>query len=181
MYNKRFVNRLKQNNQKEWSILFDAQYDNLIKFIYVRTLNKELAEDISSLTWIKVVDKISSFEWNNSYGLKAWIYRIAINELNRYFKSNSKFSNEDLENYENVGSSDMQNKIIQNLTVESYLSKIHPNKRIVIELIYGQDMTYEQASEILGISQTSLRQTASRTLKELNILYSNETMEDTNE
>jgi len=74
-----------KNDQKAFAILYDKYYNAILSYAYHRTLDMELANDITSETFLKAFNGISRFTWRDiSFG--AWLYRIATNEVNMYFR-----------------------------------------------------------------------------------------------
>ena len=71
--------------------LFDLHYNSILNYILHRTGNVALAEELTSNTFYKALDKIGSFRWMN-VPFSAWLYRIAANEINSYFRKNKNRS-----------------------------------------------------------------------------------------
>ncbi len=62
--------------------------------MYLKTYDKELAQDITSETFLKALDKINTFKNNKESSFKAWIYRIAYNlVIDDYKVAKSKVEN----------------------------------------------------------------------------------------
>jgi RNA polymerase sigma-70 factor (ECF subfamily) len=67
--------------------LFDMHYESILNYVLHRTANVSLAEELTSNTFYKALDKIGSFRWMN-IPFSAWLYRIAANEINSHFRKN---------------------------------------------------------------------------------------------
>ena len=72
--------------------LFDMHYDSILNYILHRTANVSLAEELTSNTFYKALNKIGSFRWMN-VPFSAWLFRIAANEINSHYRKN-KFRTE---------------------------------------------------------------------------------------
>ena len=72
---------------KESLQAFDALYEHYLPKIYAyilnRVANKEVAEDVTSKTFIKAMTKIQSFDYKG-YTFGAWLYKIAQNNIIDY-------------------------------------------------------------------------------------------------
>jgi RNA polymerase sigma-70 factor (ECF subfamily) len=81
---KELVEKAKED-PKAFAMLFDKYYNVILSYAYHRTLDMELAKDITSETFLKSFNSISHFTWRDiSFG--ALLYRIATNEVNMYFR-----------------------------------------------------------------------------------------------
>lgn len=68
---------------------FDSVYRNYFKavfaYIILRVQNQTLAEELSSKTWQKVFDKFHSYDPQKGRP-EQWLFTIARNEINMYFR-----------------------------------------------------------------------------------------------
>jgi RNA polymerase sigma-70 factor (ECF subfamily) len=59
--------------------LYEKYFDQIYKFIFLKTFDKELTEDLTSQTFLKAIDKIKSFKNDENANFRAWLYRVAYN------------------------------------------------------------------------------------------------------
>lgn len=67
--------------------VFDNWYPAIFAYVFRRTADYDLSKDIAAETFLKAFLKINSFQWRG-ISISAWLYRIATNELNQYYRSN---------------------------------------------------------------------------------------------
>ena len=67
--------------------LFDEWYKPVFGYIMRRTGDYDLSKDIAAETFLKAFLKIHNFQYR-CIRLSSWLYRIATNELNQYYRSN---------------------------------------------------------------------------------------------
>ena len=66
--------------------LYDAYSDTVFRYVYYRVSNRQLAEDISSETFLRALRRIGTFTWQGrDFG--AWLVTIARNLVADHFKS----------------------------------------------------------------------------------------------
>jgi len=65
--------------------LYDEYYPRIFGYILKRTANLEVAQDITSETFLKALRNIWKFRWQN-ISLSSWLYRIASNEVANFFR-----------------------------------------------------------------------------------------------
>src|SRR4051794_26016903 len=70
-----------RENNAAFVKLYDKYYETMLGYIYRRTLDRNLAADICSETFLKAFQNIKRYEWRN-LPFSAWLYRIASNEMN---------------------------------------------------------------------------------------------------
>lgn len=81
---KELVEKAKEDPQA-FALLFDKYYQVILSYAFHRTLDIELAKDITSETFLKAFNALNRFTWREiNFG--AWLYRITTNELNMYFR-----------------------------------------------------------------------------------------------
>jgi RNA polymerase sigma-70 factor, ECF subfamily len=81
---KDFIEKAK-NNPKVFGELYDQYYPRIFGYIFRITGDYAIACDITSETFLKVWMKIGGFRWKG-ISISSWIFKIATNELNQYFR-----------------------------------------------------------------------------------------------
>lgn len=99
--------------------VFDCWYKPVFGYIMRRTADYDLSKDIAAETFLKAFLKINSFKWRG-ISLSAWLYRIATNELNQYYRS-SKYKPQSLQ------------QLLENPQMEKLLHLETDNEREIME------------------------------------------------
>lgn len=68
-----------------FTALYEEYYSQIFGYILKRTASVELAQDLTAETFFKALRKLWQFRWRN-VPFSAWLYRIATNETNQYFR-----------------------------------------------------------------------------------------------
>jgi len=66
------------------ALIYDTQFDRIYKFFYYKTLNKNIAEDLTSETFLTFVNLLN--EHKNIDNLNAFIYGVAKNIFMQYLR-----------------------------------------------------------------------------------------------
>ena len=74
-----------RKNPEKFGELYDLYFNKILNYVFHRTSDYDLARDITAEVFIKVYLKIWTFRWRK-ISIGAWIYRIATNEVNQYFR-----------------------------------------------------------------------------------------------
>ncbi len=77
-----------KENPARFGVLYDKYYKSIFVFVHRRTDDEELAADITSQVFLKALINIKKYEYKG-VPFSAWLFRIAFNEINMYFRKNN--------------------------------------------------------------------------------------------
>ncbi len=168
-----------QQDKKEFAPIYAAYYPQILGFTIKRTNNVQVAEDITSTVFLKAMEAIKKFECTEK-GISPWLFRIAVNQINDFYRKKQCTSLDQLmedENFEpsNLGDYGMEAKNLQekidndvrgNL-VRSELRKLSLKYQDVISLRYFENKTIEEISLILEKKEGTVKSLLSRGLSKL--------------
>lgn len=77
-----------ENDPAKFGEIYDAFYGKIFGYALRRTASYDVAKDIAAETFFKAYRGIGRFKWRNISVLH-WLYRIATNELKKYFRTSS--------------------------------------------------------------------------------------------
>ena len=80
------VERAQAGESAAFGLIYDRYVDMVFRFIYFRVGNRQLAEDLTSDTFLRALKRIGSFTWQGR-DLGAWLVTIARNLVADHFKS----------------------------------------------------------------------------------------------
>ena len=80
------VERVQAGEAEAFGLIYDRYIDVIFRFIYFRVGNRQLAEDLTSETFLRALTRIGSFTWQGR-DLGAWLVTIARNLVADHFKS----------------------------------------------------------------------------------------------
>ena len=168
-----------QNQDKDaFSKLFDFYYDKITKYVFRRTLDVEYSKDITSNVFLKALDNIESFKWKNGdYSFDGWIFKIATNEINQYFRKQKRYKLiiDDPKIFFNLGDDNkVSNEIEKTIDNEKHflilnkaIRQLKPIYGDIIHLRYFEEMPYNEISQILNKNESTVRVYCQRAIKEL--------------
>jgi len=87
-----------KKNPARFAPLYDIYYKQIFIYIFKKVKNEELCGDITSKVFLKALLNIGKYE-DRGFPFSSWLYRIASNEVNMYFRSEKK--NQEVELNEN--------------------------------------------------------------------------------
>lgn len=168
-----------QNDLPEKSPAYDIetlirQYGNdVLRTAYMYVKDMHSAEDIFQDVFIKVNQKLSTFEGSSS--IKTWIIRITINTCKDYLKSAWSRRVVPMMEYEEdaivseTDYDDVEKQDTKELIKKSVLSLPDKYKDIVL-CVYYQDMSITEAANTLHIAEGTAKSRLSRARQRLKAL-----------
>jgi RNA polymerase sigma-70 factor (ECF subfamily) len=156
--------------------IYDRYFDEIFNYILKRVLNVALAEDLAGVVFMKVVDKIDTYDPDKA-SVRTWIYSITNNELIDYYRRKRiKKPYDDLKPF--LKDEDVlkeiqkkQDKLQKNKLYKDILAildkKLSMEERDIIIMHYIEGMKYKEISEIKDLNENTLRSKAHRALKKV--------------
>ncbi len=170
--------RIRQQPEN-FSELFKQYYKQIFGYVFRRTGNFDDSADIAADTFLKAFHHIHNFKYNG-ISVKVWLYRIATNELNLYFrlkqKHNSVFeliNTEDKNLFKDYIADDRREIESELERHEQFLSVLKELKSLpvkyqeVIALRYFEGKDNKEIAEILNINEGTLKSLLSRGIEKL--------------
>lgn len=174
MGDKELLDRIK-DDPSNFSEVFTLYYKPLFGYIFRRTGDFDDTADITANTFLKAFTAINSFSYRG-ISVKVWLYRIATNEVNQFFrnrkKANSFFEKlGDNSEYLNLLSYDREEleaelqKHQQFLVVMEALKTLPLKYQEVLSLRYFEGKENKEIAEILSMKEGTLKSLISRGLE----------------
>ncbi|PWG06444.1 RNA polymerase sigma factor [Polaribacter aquimarinus] len=158
------VKKLKDPKEKDkaFSELLDVYQERLYWHIRKLVVTHENADDVLQNTFIRVYKSIQNFEGKSA--LHTWMYRIAYNESMRLLEKNNKKS---FESIDEISSSYLEvlfeDEYFDGNEIQKKLHKIidgfKEKQKRVFQMKYFDDLSFRQISEILNVSESTLKST----------------------
>ena len=187
MLSEKEIVRLAKTNPKVFGELYDAHYPRVFGYIYRITGDHALAGDIAAETFLKAFVRIGAFHWRG-ISISSWFFRIAVNELNQYFRKKN-YSPErlsDLQSFDGAKAIDgvdwpnrhalrhESNEITRRIDehqefehIRQALRTLPAKYRQVIALRFFEELPIRDISEILGKKEGTVKSLLSRGLGKL--------------
>jgi RNA polymerase sigma-70 factor (ECF subfamily) len=168
-------NRFSQNQgvttlDDSFGTIYTDYYDKILAFVQKKVYCKNDAEDVTSLVFIKAFQKLYTYECRGN-GIGAWLFRIAINETNQYFRSKkqSRFNidliaSEDL--FEELEKEELEDKLAL------ALSRLSDYNLRLIQYRFFEKMSFAEIGEKLNITENNAKVKCHRSVLKLKVVFS---------
>lgn len=161
--------------------LYDMHFDMIFKYILYRVGNVTDAEDLTAQTFFNALKNLWKFRWTG-ISITAWLYRIATNEVNGFFRRLKKKSFTDIEKLsdrlpDEKNRPDHELEIAEEtlaqqkafLMLNRCVKELKPEEQSLITLRYFEKKPYAEIAKILRKKEGTLRMRAKRALEKLKI------------
>lgn len=131
--------------------------DEVFRFAYMYTKNKEYAEDVISESIVRALSSAASLK-KTEY-VKTWFYRIVINTANTYMKKQGRTVN--IESAAERSTEDDYSEI----NLGSMFSLLDDKMRIIVTMRYLEDMKIAEIARVLGENENTVKTRLYKALK----------------
>lgn len=164
---------LAKGNHVHFGILYARYFETIFRFIYKRLGGDESTTgDLTQQTFLKAMSNIDKYE-DRGYPFCSWLYRIAQNEINLFFRANKKDISIEIEERQ-------LNNLIEEAHLVTYMSTSNQEKLIeqlnklpqesseLVELRFFQELSFKEISDIYNITEANAKMRIYRILEKMN-------------
>lgn len=157
----RLVEEVLKGNIDSFNIIVNKYELPVLKFIYNMVKNKETSEDITQEVFITLYNKL--YMYNNQYKFSNWIFQIAKNKCIDYMRKYKRVHEANIEEVKEVASKEISPEDSMEFkeakkNLEIFINGLEEIDRQIIILRYSrEDMTFLDISQVLNISESSVK------------------------
>jgi RNA polymerase sigma-70 factor, ECF subfamily len=171
----RLVQRAQAGDAEAFGALYDRYVDTVFRFIYFRVSTRQLAEDLTSETFLRALRRIGSFTWQGR-DLGAWLVTIARNLVADHFKSGryrleiSTAEVLDADRPERGPEGSPESAVVDKLTNQTLLEavkRLNPEQQECIVLRFLQGFSVAEAAQAMGKNEGAIKALQYRAVRSL--------------
>lgn len=153
----------------KFEALYTKYYERILAFVFQRLESKDTAFDITQQVFLKAMQNLHKYE-HRGLPFSAWLYRIAINELNMLFRNNKK---EQALNVDIASIDDMMEEMEEDAPEEKInivlnaLAKLNAEDLQIIEMRFFEKRAFKEIGDILSITENNAKVRTYRVLDRL--------------
>lgn len=162
------ITAIKNGQTEQFVVLYDLYIDKIYRYLFYRVHHKQLAEDLTSQTFLQAFDKIHQYDASKG-AFGAWLYRVArnlmIDEMRRKKPHDNIDNHYDLQDDTNIEiETDQQ---LSRESIQKLLESLEPDARELITLRLWDDFSYAEIAALTGKTEGALKMQFSRLIKKL--------------
>lgn len=162
--------RKSQSDSQAFRPIYEKYFKRIYLFTYRKVGEKELAADITQQVFLKALLALGKFQFRG-VPFSAWLFRIALNECNEFFRKTKRAMRIDLDDaiIELLHEELTYDTTLDDLAVKlpELLTKLKEEELQLIELRFFEDLSFKEISEILNLTETNTKVKTYRILEKL--------------
>lgn len=157
-----------KNDIRFFAPVYEANYKAIFSFIYNRIRDKETVADIVQQTFLKAMLNINKYE-EKGFPFSSWLYRIAINEVNMYFRKGKvtevEIQEKDaVELMHEIGGTNDEQTIQRCLEL---ITKLPEEQSQLIEMRFFDKLSFQEIAQVYSITEANAKMRLYRILEKL--------------
>ncbi|MEI7596959.1 MAG: sigma-70 family RNA polymerase sigma factor [Bacteroidota bacterium] len=152
--------------------LYEKYYPQILKFVYKRMDGIDDAYEVVSIIFSKAMANIGKYK-HKGFPFSSWLYRIAINEINMFYRESNKRRTISIEEisvrnlHESLGAECQE----LNDILKSALNHLNENEIQLIDLRFFENLPFLEIANMLGISENNAKVKTYRVLDRLRVVF----------
>lgn len=154
-------------DRESFSEIVSLYYKEIFKYIYRRTLDKEISKDLTQETFLRALKYLGSFRGTNPFVF--WLLRIATNVINTYYRKeikDNKLLKKSQETYSEEQNSFPDDTVDYKFIYE-YINELSPREQTVITLVFFEHKSIKEVALIIGRAASTTKEIYYSALKNL--------------
>jgi RNA polymerase sigma-70 factor, ECF subfamily len=155
-------------------VFYDRYYKKIFLFVLHRVGDRDESADLTSQVFLKAMINLDRYTFRG-LPFSSWLYRIAVNECNNFFRKGKHDRTVLLEDvhvenlYDDMFGDNVQEELRQKLPF--ILEKLKPDELHLIQLRYLEGRPFKEVSEILNITETYAKVRTYRILDKMKKMF----------
>jgi len=148
-----------KNDPSKFEPLYNKYFEPIYRFVAQRLDDSSIADDITSQVFYKALLNIQKYK-HKGVPFSAWLYRIASNELNGFFRKNSvhRTVNIDSSNVnqllEEIESDDKEMLFV---ALDKAIQGLKEKQLMLLEMRFFEKRSFKEIGLILGITENNAK------------------------
>ena len=165
--------KLAKEKHVHFGVLYERYFDKIFRFIFKRVGGDEASTgDLTQQTFMKAMASLDKYE-DRGFPFCSWLYRIAQNEVNMFFRNGKKELTVEIEDKQvlhileeaNLGS---YMSIEDQEKLMSQLNELPQENLDLIELRFFQELSFKEIADIYSITEANAKMRIYRILEKMN-------------
>lgn len=160
------ASRAQTGDSQAFALIYDTFIKKIYDFVFYKTMHQQLAEDLTSQTFLKAWKNIAQFKGGN---FSAWLYTIARNIVVDHYRSQKEIlAVEDF--WDLKADDDVLREVEERLKIEKLqqgLARLKSSEREILMLRLWQDLPFKEIAVILGKNEGAAKMSFARAMESL--------------
>jgi RNA polymerase sigma factor (sigma-70 family) len=171
------LNKIKSGDRPAFMLLYERYWDRLYGFVFGRTRNKEIAEEILQNLWIRILEDTATIQTDETESAKGYLLRYLHYRIIDFYNSSKKDQSTvrieesdiqleitDTEYFEILDENDISSLFVM---IDEVVSQLPITEQKVFDMRIRKNKSVDDTAEALGLSNKTVSNKLSKTLGEI--------------
>ena len=158
-----------KTDKTQFGYLYEKYYEQIFVFIFKKIQDEDTTGDVCSKTFMKAMMHLEKYE-DRGFPFSSWLYRIASNEINQYFRKSKKTITIQV-NEQSLGEIAVELNVVsdeKNLSLLlTEMENLPLEKSQLIELRFFEGLSFKEIASIFDITEASAKMRVYRIIETL--------------
>jgi RNA polymerase sigma-70 factor (ECF subfamily) len=153
------VLRAQRGDAEAFSLLCEAHFDKIYRYISLKVRNRADAEDLTQQAFLKATEAIGSYRWKG-LPFASWLFRIAHNQVVDQYRKMSKEAEVPLDEAITVAPDDPVSLTEQRMTLAQLAAacdRLSEMQREIIYLRFGSELSIAETARVMGKREGAIK------------------------
>lgn len=160
-------------NPKAFEVLYKKYHKDILLFVYQRVTDKPTAVDITQDVFVKALSKLNNYEYRG-VPFSAWLFRIAINEVNQHHRKSKRAINVSTEGLASMAEEFDEDHTAEFELLTRSLAKLDKDAVELIEMRYFEKRPFQEIALFLETTEAAAKMKLYRILEKLKNLMNSD-------
>lgn len=155
-----------QGDPRAFSVLYERYYKEIYLFVFKRVGEESNTDDIVSQVFVKCLANLNKYTFKG-VPFSAWLYRIASNEVNLFYRQSKKrrYVSLDSSGVERLNEEEIPS--LDPYLLTSVINKLKEKEVALLELRYFEKNSIKEVALVLGMSESNVKVSIFRLLAKM--------------
>lgn len=171
------LRKIKTGDRPAFMVLYERYWDDLYRFAFVRTRDKDVAEELLQNLWIRILENTESIQTDENENAKGYLLRYLHYRVIDYFNSHKKelstVSIEESENSLDITDNEYFEMLEENeisalfAMIDEVVSRLPLTEQKVYDMRIRKNKSVDETAEALGLSNKTVSNKLSKAIGEI--------------
>jgi RNA polymerase sigma-70 factor, ECF subfamily len=167
---------LAKDNPEKFKPLYEKYFKRIFLFVHHRINDRAISADITSQVFLKALINLSKYK-SQGVPFSAWLFRIALNECNDFFRRSNRYRFVSIDDHEGVLNG-LHEELLADTSIDNLqmnlpgiLEQLSEDELYLLELRFFERRAFKEVADIMGTTESNAKVKVYRLLDKMKRLF----------